>query len=793
MRKLFLVACLLLGAALPAAGQGGFTTVTGTITGPIDGIVWSCGSISAQLITAGGAAPTLNGQGFSTSTSPIALGCPTSPGTGAAGSFAMRLADSGVIVPSNTTWKFTVNMTPGIAPPAGTGPQSFSFTTAINCSTNTPATCTANSMDISTQLSALAPKLSNAGTGGSSFPVTTSVAVNSGGTITVNTGGSIVAAGTGTITATNGINKVGSLPALPCTNNTLVQLTVAPFSIFKCIGGVWIEEGANGQVLETSYGVLADGIVINAGNLFTVTSGSSNFTVTGGPGLLASDVGKAIFATQWGGADGTGGASCMTTASPTTIATVTSSTTGTLSQNAIANCGTTNANVGVLFYGHDDTAARALAKAAAFDGSVCGLELIPAGLSLQTTGQWNTSTCPGIGVGSTLSHYASVGGIAPGNVSVIIIAPWFTVSSCTGNASGSSNDCFGSSPASGFTNLSFNGLGDTSTSFTGKHFIDTTNDAVYQNLILELLTSSNMVGFTVNNGNHGISNLIVDQFGGSSGPFLVLSNNAQVFEMFIGNTTSANGEVQLTSGVLQCYSCAVFPTGTGTGATWNLGSASILYDYNSFNLNGSTNSSATYLIQNTSRAYLYGVNANNTGNTGNSVIDVLNTGQAYLMAGSRVQGGATGSIWAGCASGTICKDDGTNVEVAPVVGAGAIVLTDNPAGFVSKTGQTANIAATPLFTVGTANTQFQASGSVACDSTSAAATVLVTILYTDVSNTAQTVASAVATCTALGAASTNSIVTTFIAKGGTNIQYSTTIANTPTYDVRVNIMQQGLN
>jgi hypothetical protein len=150
---------LLMAAALTKA-QGGFTTVTGTITDP-NGLKWACGTITAQLITAGGAAPTLNGVGFSTSTSPVNLGCPTTPGTGAPGSFFMLLADSGVIVPGNTTWKFTVNLTPGIAPPAGTGPQSFSFTTAINCSTNTPATCTSNSMDISTQLSAAAPALSS--------------------------------------------------------------------------------------------------------------------------------------------------------------------------------------------------------------------------------------------------------------------------------------------------------------------------------------------------------------------------------------------------------------------------------------------------------------------------------------------------------------------------------------------------------------------------------------------------------------------------------------------------------
>lgn len=162
---LFLFLTLNFGLSAAVQAQGGFTTVTGTITGP-DGIVWACGSISAQLITAGGASATLNGGGFTTQTSPVSLGCPTTPGTGAPGSFAMRLADSGVINPSNTTWQFTVNMTPGIAPPAGTGPQSFTFTTAINCSTNTPSTCTANSMSITAQLSAAAPKLSNSSGGG---------------------------------------------------------------------------------------------------------------------------------------------------------------------------------------------------------------------------------------------------------------------------------------------------------------------------------------------------------------------------------------------------------------------------------------------------------------------------------------------------------------------------------------------------------------------------------------------------------------------------------------------------
>ena len=168
MRKIALAFAFFWMCAIATRAQGGFTTVTGTITDP-NNIAYACGSISAQLVTSGGPGATLNGGGFTTQTSPVSLGCSTSPGTGAAGSFAMRLADSGVINPSNTTWKFTVNMTPGIAPPEGTGPQSFSFTTAINCSTNTPSTCTSNTMDISTPLSLIALRLSNA-PGAATFP-----------------------------------------------------------------------------------------------------------------------------------------------------------------------------------------------------------------------------------------------------------------------------------------------------------------------------------------------------------------------------------------------------------------------------------------------------------------------------------------------------------------------------------------------------------------------------------------------------------------------------------------------
>jgi hypothetical protein len=97
------------------------------------------------------------------------------------------------------------------------------------------------------------------------------------------------------------------------------------------------------------------------------------------------------------------------------------------------------------------------------------------------------------------------------------------------------------------------------------------------------------------------------------------------------------------------------------------------------------------------------------------------------------------------------------------------------------------------FTVGANDTLFRADVALACDLTSANATVLLTILYTDVSNTAQSQATTTANCTTLGAASVTTQAFLFMAKAGTSIQYSTTIVNTPSYDVRISLQQLGMN
>jgi hypothetical protein len=116
-------------------------------------------------------------------------------------------------------------------------------------------------------------------------------------------------------------------------------------------------------------------------------------------------------------------------------------------------------------------------------------------------------------------------------------------------------------------------------------------------------------------------------------------------------------------------------------------------------------------------------------------------------------------------------------------------------GYNSQTAQTTAISAKTLFTVGAANTLFHFHAGLSCNSASAAATVLVSLIYTSTngSSTRITLPSGVATCTTLGSASESSFDVSFMAKTATTIQYSTTIVNTPTYDVRVAVTQLGAN
>ena len=136
---------LLLLCCSPAFAQ--FTQVSGTVTDP-NGLAYAGGTISATLIPGSGASPTLNGASFNGLRSPVQLDIN--------GSFQMQLPDNNVVLPAGSKWQFTVNIAPGILPPAGNGPQSFSVTLTI----------TGASQNISASLNAIAPALSRITGGG---------------------------------------------------------------------------------------------------------------------------------------------------------------------------------------------------------------------------------------------------------------------------------------------------------------------------------------------------------------------------------------------------------------------------------------------------------------------------------------------------------------------------------------------------------------------------------------------------------------------------------------------------
>lgn len=109
-----------------------------------------------------------------------------------------------------------------------------------------------------------------------------------------------------------------------------------------------------------------------------------------------------------------------------------------------------------------------------------------------------------------------------------------------------------------------------------------------------------------------------------------------------------------------------------------------------------------------------------------------------------------------------------------------------PTGIV-QLAQVAAIGASTILTP-SGNATYRATATLTCTTSSAAATVNVTLSWTDTSNTAQTKALGSAVdCTALGASSIGNMVFAFRAKSGVAIQYATTIVNTPTYDVTVQL------
>lgn len=111
MKRLPLIVCLWSGIA---AAQ--LTTVSGTVVDP-DGIPYAFASIQATLVSPGGPSP------YFTSTRAFVI-TTQSGQLDKNGSFSINLADNTQVTPAGTKWTFTFS-TPGLPPPVGFGPVSF--------------------------------------------------------------------------------------------------------------------------------------------------------------------------------------------------------------------------------------------------------------------------------------------------------------------------------------------------------------------------------------------------------------------------------------------------------------------------------------------------------------------------------------------------------------------------------------------------------------------------------------------------------------------------------------------
>lgn len=153
---LYILTFLFALALVPTSATGQtLTQVSGTITDP-NGLPYSNAQIVIQL-AGGGSTPMVT----PCASSPCNVTNPGPIQADASGKFSIALWANGSITPGSTQWSFLVQE-PGVAPPWGFGPKSFTLTTTISGATD----------DLSSAMDALAPALTPAFSGGGT-PCTT--------------------------------------------------------------------------------------------------------------------------------------------------------------------------------------------------------------------------------------------------------------------------------------------------------------------------------------------------------------------------------------------------------------------------------------------------------------------------------------------------------------------------------------------------------------------------------------------------------------------------------------------
>lgn len=206
---------------MPAAAQ--FTSVSATVTDP-NGLAYAGATVKAQLVPGGvvsGGQATVtvsNAQqcissGFGSAPCKVPIQSTYGPITlTQAGAFTLTLPDVTLVNPASSQWILTFNIAPGIPPPGGTGPQTFTYT-------STGTLISGASVNLSAQISANAVALGFASGAGipsvASLPATCTPA-GSNAQVNLNTG---AAQGLYSCTSTNTYTYIGSGAASALTFN----------------------------------------------------------------------------------------------------------------------------------------------------------------------------------------------------------------------------------------------------------------------------------------------------------------------------------------------------------------------------------------------------------------------------------------------------------------------------------------------------------------------------------------------------------------------------------------------
>lgn len=259
-----------------------FTQVSGTVTDPT-GLPYSNGTITPTLVCSSSPRFASSGFGYSPPTQPVALD--------AKGSFVMQLGDVNQLLPPGCTWSFQT------CSAAGTVQPGSPITSGPVCFTITGIVVTGPAMNISSQLDAAAPKLTNisGGTGGS-------------GTVSPGTVGQYaIYNGTTSVTSTPNLGEsTGSIRAgIPViiNSNSSPDLTI----IDNAAGPAFqITDGVSNTVSFdlTSGSTLVIGANINTGNLQANAVnfvGQTTLTPTAGVNSLAANSSGALLYSQNGG------------------------------------------------------------------------------------------------------------------------------------------------------------------------------------------------------------------------------------------------------------------------------------------------------------------------------------------------------------------------------------------------------------------------------------------------------------------------------------------------------------